>query len=60
MSNYPIKSDLKSATGVDTSKFAKKTDLARLKSDIDKLGTAELKKVPSGLNSLKNEVDKLD
>ena len=31
------KADLKSATGVDTLKFAKKVDLASLKSEIDKL-----------------------
>ena len=32
-----MKSDLKSATGVDTSKFAKKADVTSLKSDIEKL-----------------------
>ena len=37
--NYATKSDLKITTGVDTSNFAKKADLASLKSDIDKLDT---------------------
>ena len=37
MSNYATKSDLKSATGINTSKFAKKVDLASLKWDVDKL-----------------------
>ena len=37
MSNYTTKADLKKATCVDTSDFAKKTDLANLKPDIDKL-----------------------
>ena len=37
LSNYARKSDLKKATGVDTSSFAKKTDLASLKSEVDKL-----------------------
>ena len=37
LSNYARKSDIKKATGVDTSSFAKKTDLAGLKSEIDKL-----------------------
>ena len=37
LSNYATKADLKSATGVDTSKFAKKVDLASLTSDVDKL-----------------------
>ena len=36
LSNYAIKADLKNATGVDTSNFAKKYDLASLKSEIDK------------------------
>ena len=34
LSNYATKTHLKNATGVDTSKFAKKVDL---KSDVDKL-----------------------
>ena len=37
-SNYATKSNLKNATGIDTSKFAKKVDLANLKSNVDKLG----------------------
>ena len=32
LSNYATKRELKNATGVDTSKFAKKVDLANLKS----------------------------
>ena len=34
LSNYATKPDLKNATGVDTSKFSKKVDLANLKSQI--------------------------
>ena len=34
--NYAVKSDLKKATGVDISDFAKKTDLTSVKSDVDK------------------------
>ena len=37
LSNYAAKTDLKNATGIDTSKFAKNTDLANLRSDVDKL-----------------------
>ena len=37
LSNYATKADLKNATGVDTSKFAKKIDLASLKCNVDKL-----------------------
>ena len=31
LANYATKADLETATGVDTSKFAKKVDLANLK-----------------------------
>ena len=53
LSNYATKADLKNVTGVDTSKFAKKIDLASLKSEVDKL-----EQVPTGSSSLKNKVDK--
>ena len=43
-----------------TSKFAKKGDLAILKSDIHKQEVDKLEKVPSGLNNLKSKVEKLD
>ena len=59
LASYATKSDLKS-TGIVTSKYAKKADLATLKSEVDKFDINELKKVPCGLDSLKNEVDKLD
>ena len=36
LSNYATKSDLKNATGIDTSKLAAKSDLASLKTEIDK------------------------
>ena len=58
LSNYATKVDLKNTTGVDTSGFAKKkTDLANLKSDVDKLDTDKLKKVPSNLSNLKSNFD---
>ena len=45
LSNYSTKADLKNATGVDTSHFDKKIDLANLKSDnyLDKLDIDKLK-----------------
>ena len=58
--NYATKADLKNAAGVDTSKFAKKVDLASLKSNVDKLDIDKLKNVPTNLNNLKSKVDKLD
>ena len=39
LSNYATKSDKKRVAGVDTSKSAKKVDLACLKSNIEKLKT---------------------
>ena len=57
LSNYATKADLKNATGVDTSKFAEKVDLANLKSDVDKLDIDKLRHVPSNLSNLKSRVD---
>ena len=58
--NYGTTADLKNATDVDTSDFAKKTDLAHLKCDVDKLDIDKLKHIPSNLSNLKSKVDKLD
>ena len=60
LSNYATKADLKTATGVDTSKFAKKVDLVNLKSNIDKLDIDKVKNVPTNLSNLESKVDKLD
>ena len=60
LSNSATKIDLKNAAGVDTSDFAKKTDLANLKSDVDKLDIDELKNAPNNLSNVKSIVDKLD
>ena len=46
--------------GLDAFDLALKTDLANLKSDVDKLDIDRLKNVPSNLSSLKSKVDKLD
>ena len=51
LSNYTTKADLKNVTDVDTSKLAKKVDLASLKSVVDKLDIDKFEKVPTGLNS---------
>ena len=58
LSNYGKKTDLKNPTGIDTSYFAKKVDLARLKSNVAKLDIGKLKNVPTNLRNLKSEVDK--
>ena len=54
------KSRFKNATGVDTSKFAKKTDLANIKSDVEKLDIYKLQYFSSNFRNLKSKVDKQD
>ena len=60
LSKHATKSDLNNATWVEVPSFAKKIDLANLKSDVDKLEFDRLKNVPTNLNNLKSKVDKLD
>ena len=60
LSNYATKTDLKNATEIDTSSFAKKVNLASLKSNVDKLDNDKLKNLPTNLSYLKSKVDKLD
>ena len=60
LSNYATKTDLKNVTGADTSSFAKKTDLATLKSDADKLDIDKLKNIPTNLSNLKSKAYKLN
>ena len=42
LSNYATKAALKNTTGVDTSKFTRKVDLASLKSNVDKSKTNQV------------------
>ena len=58
--SYATKTYLKNVTGVDSSSFAKKTDLANLKSDADKLDIDKLKNIPTNLSNLKSKADKLN
>ena len=60
LSNYATKLDLENARSVDTSDFAKKTDLANLESDVDELDIDKLINVATNLSNLKSKVDKLD
>ena len=59
-SSYATKFNLRDAAGVNTSDFAKKADLADLKSDVDKADIDKLKKLPNDLRNLKSKVDRLD
>ena len=56
LSNYATKTDVKNITHVDTSGFALKTNLANLKTEVDKLDTDKLKTVPVDLSKLSNLV----
>ena len=62
MSNYATKTDLKKVTHVDTSSFALKTNLASLKTEVDKLDFDKLVPVSVDLSKLsdivKNDVVK--
>ena len=56
LSNYATKTDLKNVTHVDVSSYALKTNLAALKTEVDKIDTNKLKTVPDDLAKLSNVV----
>ena len=62
LSNYATKDDVKNITHVDVSSYATKTNLAALKTEVDKIDIDKLKTVPDDLakltNVVKNEVVK--
>ena len=62
LTNYVIKTDLKNITHTDVRSFASKTNLAALKTEVDKIDVDKLKTVPDDLaklsNVVKNEVVK--
>ena len=61
MSNYATKTDIKNISHVDTSSFALKSNLASLKTEVDKLDINKLVPVPvdlSKLNDVKNDAAK--
>ena len=58
-SNYATKTDLKTVTHVDTSSFALKTNLANLKTEVDKLDIDKLAPVSADLSKL-SDVEKND
>ena len=57
MSNYASKTDLKNATGIDTSNLALKSNLASLKTEVDKIDVDKLKTDPTDLSKLSNVVN---
>ena len=62
LANYATKTDLNNITHVDVTSFASKTNLAALKTEVDKIDADELKTTPAELtkltNAIKNDVVK--
>ena len=62
LSNYAAKTDLKNVSHVDVSSFALKSNLANLKTEVDKLYIDKLTPVPNDLarlsSAVKNDVVK--
>ena len=56
LSNYAIKTDLKNASYVDVSSFELKSNVASLKTEVDKRDPNKLKTVPVDLAKLSNMV----
>ena len=56
LTNYATKTDLKSITHVDVSSFASKTNLAGLKTEVDKIDVGKLKTTPIDSDRLSNLV----
>ena len=54
LTNYATKTDLKNITHVDVSSYASKTNLAALKTEVDKIDIDKLKIVPADLAKLSN------
>ena len=57
LSNYATKTDIQNILYVDTSSFALKTNLAHLKTEVDKLDIDKLAPVPVDLSKLSDVVN---
>ena len=57
LANYATKKDLKNITHVDVSSFAGKTNLAALKTEVDKIDADKLKTAPTDLAKLTNAIE---
>ena len=55
LSSYATRADLKDVTHVDVSSFASKTNLASLKTEVEKIDVGKLKTVPKLSNVVKND-----
>ena len=59
LSNYATKTDIKNISHVDTSSFALKSNLANLKTEVDKLDIDKLVPIPADLSKLSDIVKRL-
>ena len=57
LSNYATKDDVKNITHVDVSSFASKTNLAALKTEVDKVDADKSKTTPADLAKLTNAIE---
>ena len=57
LSNYATKDDVKNITHVDVSSFASKTNLAALKTEVDKIDADKLKTTPADLAKFTNAIE---
>ena len=57
LANYATKDDVKNITHVDVSSFASKTNLAALKTEVDKIDADKLKTTPADLAKLTKTIE---
>ena len=57
LANYATKDDVKNITQVDVSSFTSKTNLAALKTEVEKIDADKLKTIPVDLAKLSNVVN---
>ena len=57
LSNYATKDDVKNITHVDVRSYASKTNLAALKTEVDKIDADKLKTAPADLAKLTNAIE---
>ena len=57
LANYATEDDVENITHVDVSSFASKTNLAALKTEVDKIDADKLKTTPTDLAKLTNAIE---
>ena len=57
LSSHATKTDSKKATRIDTPNLALKSNLAKLKAEVDKIDVDKLKAIPTDLRKISNVID---